>query len=112
MPRPPSPAGLSSATIHPAGSGVFAGLLADLRIRPDEFWTDLRAAPPPELGLLLAWPAFAWALLQIHPVSALDAALAFAVLPALAASARLADPWTRATLLVSLGLPGPLLLLL
>lgn len=112
MPRPPSPSGLSHSAIQPMNSGVFAGLLADLNIRPDEFWTDLLRCPPPELALLLAWPLFAWALAWVHPIGGLEAILAWFVLPLLAIAANLSDRWTQATLVVGLGLPGPLLLLL
>jgi hypothetical protein len=112
MPRPPSPSGLSSSAIRPATSGVFAGLLADFRIRPDELVDDLRVSPPPEVALLLAWPLFAKALALMHDLALFDSLLAFLILPVLATAARIEDRWTQAMLLCALGLPGPMLLLL
>ncbi len=109
MSRPSSPSGASQSIVRPASSGVFDGLIADLKIRPDEFLLDLRVSPPPELGLLLAWPLFAWALATIHELTVLDGSLTFLILPALALVSRLSDRWTQAMVLVSLGLPGPLL---
>lgn len=111
MSRPPSLSGGSSSTIQPISSGAFAGLLADLRIQPDQLLADLTIAPPPELALLLAWPLFAHALAMIWGVGAFEGLLAFLVLPVFAVAYHVEDRWTRALLLLSLGLPGPLLLL-
>lgn len=112
MSRPSSPYGGSSSTIQPITSGAFAGLMADLRLQPDELMDDLRVSPPPELALLLAWPLFAHALAAIWSVGLFEGLLAFLVLPVLAVAFHLDDRWTRTLLLLTLGLPGPLLLLL
>ncbi len=86
-------------------------MLADLRIQPDEFFADLRVSPPPELGLLIAWPLFGYAIAAIWGVGVFDGLLAFLVVPVLAVAYNMPDRWTRVLLLLSLGLPGPLLML-